>query len=284
MAFLSANVLKRGDESVDAKFSALVEPNLFPDQIFQAGLTFTDKYETDAMGQLFVRKLGTGTVDTTSALTFTHEQTEDALVSIVLDKPFKQSEAIYEAVEVARQSGTGVQKFEVLAQNVRKAWQQEALDQLIAGATASANTTVLNADPTHADGVKAAMIGVRKELRENDANPDVVIVSPRVYAMLLTFSGKEFQPSFGDDTLRTGAVGKFLGMRVYESTQLEDTGTTADVEFIMYDHDAYSILTTIVASRIIDAGKDWAGSAAQLHLISGYKVTNADRVIKKVVG
>ena len=284
MAFLPANVLKRGTESVDAKFSALIEPNLFPDQIFQAGLTFTDKYEVDAMGQLFVRKLGKGSVDTGSTLTFTHAQTADSLISIVLNKPFKQSEAIYEAVELARTGGTGVQKFETVVRNVRTAWQKEALDQLIAGATASANTTVLNADPTHANGIKAALIGVRKELRENDANPDVIICSPRAYAMLLTFSGKEFQPAYGDETLRTGSVGKFLGMRVYESTQLEDNGVNGDVEFIMYDHDAYSILTTIVASRIIDAGKDWAGSAAQVHLISGFQVTNEERVIKKVVG
>jgi hypothetical protein len=52
----------------------------------------------------------------------------------------------------------------------------------------------------------------------------------------------------------------------------------------MYDHDAYSILTQLITSRIVDAGKDWAGSAAQLEIKSGFKVTNAERVYKKTVG
>lgn len=278
MSFLTANAPDRGDETVDSKFAELVETNLWARNVFQPGITYSDKYQVDAMGQLFVRKLGKGTVITTDTLTFDHEQTEDELISIVLDKQFKQSEAIYEAVEVARTSGTGVQKFEVLARNVREAWQQEAHDQLEAGATASANTTA-----TDADDVKDVFIEVRKELRDNDADPDVLICSTEFYSKILEYSGKEYQPAMGDEVIRTGIVGRFLGMSVIESTQLEDDGTAGSVEFIMYDHDAYSILTQLVASRIVDAGKDWAGSAAQLYIISGFKVTNEDRVFEKTV-
>lgn len=283
MAFVNTNAVKFGNESVDTKFSALVEPNLFPRQIFQPNITFTDKYQTDAMGQLFVRKLGVGSVDTTTALTFTHNQTADTLIPIVLDKPFKQSEAIYEAVEKARTSGTGVQKFEVVMENVKKAWQQEAHDQLVAGATASANTTAINADPLNAAGLKKVFIGVRKELRDNDADPDVCIASTNTYAKFLDYAGKEYQPNSNDEILRTGAVGRFLGANVYESTQLDDDATDGSIEFILYDHEAYSILTSLVAARIIDAGKDWVGSAAQVHLISGFKVTTPARVYKKTV-
>ena len=279
MAFINSNAVVRGSETVDTKFSALVEPNLFPDMIFQPNITFTDKYETDAMGQLFVRKLGKGTVDVTTGLTFSHQQTADALISIVLDKHFKQSEAIYEAVEVARTSGSGVQKFETLMANVQAAWQKEANDSLVAGATASALTTAT----TSSTLFKTNFIGVRKELRDNDANPDVIIVSTKQYAYMLDYSGKEYQPNYNDEVMRTGSVGRFLGANVYESTILADDGTSGAVEFVFYDHDAYSILSQLVGARIIDAGKDWVGSAAQVHIISGFKVTTPARVYKKTV-
>lgn len=278
MAFLNTNAVERGNETVDTKFSPLLEPNLWAEEIFQAGRTFTDKYQTDAMGQLFVRKLGKGTVDTSAALTFTHNQTADELISIVLDKSFKQSEAIYESVEIARNSGTGMQKMEVVARNVGQAWQQEAHDSLVAGATASATTTA-----TAAADVKDIFISVRKELRDNDARPNVLIASTEFYSKMLTYSGIEFQPATNDEILRTGVVGRFLGIDVYESTQLTDDGTAGSVEFIMYEYEAYSILTQLIASRIVDAGKDWAGSAAQVEIKSGFKVTTPERVYKKTV-
>ena len=283
MPFINTNAMKRGAETIDTKFSALVEPNLFPAQIFQPGITFTDKYQTDAMGQLFVRKLGKGTVDTSTSLEFTHNQTADELIPIVLDKPFKQSEAIYEAVETARTSGTGVQKFETVMENVKAAWQLEAHNSLVSGATASANTTVINADPTNAQGFKKVFIAVRKEVRDNDANPDVAILSTETYAKALDYSGKEYQPASNDLVLRTGQLGAFLGVKIYESTQLSDDGTAGSTEFILYDHEAYSILSSLIAARIIDAGKDWAGSAAQVHIISGFKVTTPERVYKKTI-
>jgi hypothetical protein len=283
MAFINTNTVRFGNESVDTKFSALVEPNLFPLQIFQPNITFTDKYQTDAMGQLFVRKLGVGSVDRTTSLTFTHNQTADELIPIVLDKPFKQSEAIYEAVDKARTSGTGVQKFEVVMESVKKEWQQEAHDQLVAGGTASANTTAIADDPVAVGGLKKVFIGVRKELRDNDANPDVCIASTNTYAKFLDYSGKEYIPNSNDEVLRTGAVGRYLGANVFESTQLSDDGAAGSTEFLLYDHEAYSILTSLIAARIIDAGKDWVGSAAQVHLISGFKVTTPARVYKKTV-
>lgn len=279
MAFLAANAPVRGVETVDSKFSALVEPNLYPAQIFQPGITFTDKYETDAAGQIFVRKLGKGTVDRTTSLEFTHAQTADSLIPITLDEPFKQSEKIYEAVEVARESGTGVQKFEEVMMNVKASWQGVAHTKLVAGATASATTTAT----TTAALAKSHFIAVRKELRDNDANPDVCIASTLFYSYMLDYSGREFQPASNDEILRTGSVGRFFGQRVYESTQLDDDGTAGSIEFVMYDHDAYSILSQLIAARIMDAGKDWVGSVAQVHIISAFTVTNADRVYKKTV-
>jgi len=279
MPFLETNAMKRGEETVDTKFSALIEPNLFPDQIFQPNITFTDKYQTDGAGQIFVRKLGKGIVDRTTTNKFTHQQTADVLIPITLDEHFKQSEEIYEAVNVARTSGTGVQKFETLMSNVQSEWQTVAHTKLVAGATAFATTTA-----TAQADVLNTIIDVRKQARDGSAMPDVIIASTTFFAkMLKQLSGKEYIPNTNDETLRTGSVGRIMGMKVYESNLLEDDGAAGSTEFVMYDHQAYSILTQVIAARIMDAGKDWVGSVAQAHLISGFKVTTPERVYKKVV-
>ena len=48
--------------NVDDRYSPLVEPNLFAANIFQPGVTFTDKYQIGAAGQIVIHKPGVGTV------------------------------------------------------------------------------------------------------------------------------------------------------------------------------------------------------------------------------
>ena len=279
MGFLTANAALRGVSTIDSDFSPIVEANLWAESIFQAGKTYTEKYQTDGMGQLFVRRLGKGSVDRSDSLEFTHETVADELIPITLDEPFKISEPIYEAVETARKSPSTGEIFEKVVMTVNEQWQESALSYLVSGAQASADVTSAATEDT----IKNQIISVRKELRENKAKPNVLQVSPRTYALILNYSGKEFQQSFNDEILRTGQVGMFLGTPVYENTLLVDTGASGDTQFIMYDFEAFSILTQRIAQRVIDAGKSWVGSAAQVHIISGFKVTTPERVIKATI-
>lgn len=278
MAFIKDNAIKRGDETVDTRFSPLLEPNLWHDQIFEAGRTFTAKYQLDAAGQIFVRKLGKGSVDRTTAMDFTHDQTEDTLISIELDEKFKVSEAIYEAVEVARTSGTGAQKMEQVAETVGEEWQAVAHEKLL-----DQSETMANTDETSSGDTKARLLEARQKLREEKAKPDVVIMSPKFYAGFLEVAAKEYTPSTNDEQIRTGLLGRIYGMDVYESNHLEDDGSADSTEFVMYEYEAYSILTQNLATRIVDASPNWTGSAAQVEIISGFKVTTPERTLKKVV-
>lgn len=277
MSFLVANAPKRGTESVDVRFAELVEPLLYKDNVFQPEITYTGRYETDAAGQIVVRKLSKGTVDKTTGLTFTHEQTADTLIPLLFDEQYKKSEQIFEAVEIARASGTGAQKFEVVMNAVQEEWQADAHAALIAGASTAANTAVTT-------DAKAEIVALRKQLRDNGAKPTVLIASTKFYAGILNFSGKEYQPNTNDEILRTGVVGRFYDINVVESNHFEDEGENGDVECIMYDHNAFSILNQLIAARVVDAGIDWVGSAAQCHIIASMTVTNIERVLKKIVG
>ena len=84
--------------TVDDKYSALVEPNLFAANVFQPGITFTDKYQIGAAGQIMVHKPGVGTVPPTApGADYTDAIVQDSIVTISLDKQFNRSRKIYGA-------------------------------------------------------------------------------------------------------------------------------------------------------------------------------------------
>lgn len=280
MAFLGTNAPLRGTETVDLRFAPIVEPLLFGSNVFQPNVSFTPKYELNSAGQIMVRKLGKGNVDRTTGLNFTHEQTADSLIPIVLDERFQKSEAIYAAVEVARESGQGAEKFEVAMKVVQEVWQEVAHTKLLAEATATVSTTAT----ANGAAAKTELIAARKQARDAKARPDTLICSTKFYGNLLQLTGTEYMRNTNEEAFRTGILGTIYNMNVIESEYLVDVGTLNSVEFVLYDHDAYSIVTQLIAARVVDAAPLWTGSAAQVEMLSGFKVTNPERVYKKVVG
>ncbi len=285
MAFIDVDLVKYGSETVDTAFTPLLEPNLWAAKNFQDGLTFTSKYEVNEAGQIAIRKLGNpASANTVDSLEFTHTSTADALIDINFDVNIRRSEKVFELVDQARVSGKGAAKMDIVLESAGEEFQETAIQKLAEQATASATTTVVDASTYTA---KQAIIDVRKELRSNKAKADVIMASVDFYGFLLSFSGKEYTPNSNDEVLRTGALGMIYGARVYENEflgDLEDTGGTGvdeDIDFIMYDHDAYSILSRLIGLRLMPA-IDFVGSYAQYHSIHAFKVSNADRVYKKL--
>ena len=73
-------------ETVDTTFSPVLVKNLFKDNTFIPGVTFTDKYNERA-GQIYARRLGktaatSKDATTTGGLDLTHTETADSLVLI----------------------------------------------------------------------------------------------------------------------------------------------------------------------------------------------------------
>ena len=84
--------------SVDDKFSALVEPNLWYNNIFQDGITFTSKYQLGPAGQILVHKPGVGTITpTVPGADFSDAIVQDTLVTIALNLQYNRSRKIYNA-------------------------------------------------------------------------------------------------------------------------------------------------------------------------------------------
>ncbi len=287
--------------TVDDKFSPLVEPNLFAGNIFVPGVTFTDKYQIGPAGQIMVHKPGIGTVTPTHpGADFSDVIQADAIIPIILDKQFQRSRKMYGVTAASVAYNAGAVEMELALQEVKAGWNLQAAKSicLTAGITLDDNLLTVTSNSTIYDTI----VNSRQKLREAKANPNTLIVSPKVYGNLL--KAPEFQRSVvtDDAVIRDAFVGRVAGLNVYEYESLSSAiangeiitdynGGTADItwvaaddelEYIMHDSDAFSIVTSVEAVRLVDEPSRFIGSLAQVQIVSGFKVTNPSSVLLKI--
>jgi hypothetical protein len=284
--------------TVDDKFSPLVEPNLFAGNVFQPGLSFTDKYQIGPAGQIMVHKPGTGTVTSTApGADFNETIVADSVITISLNKQFNRARKIYGATVASVAYGIAAAELETGIQEVKAAWNLEAASAIVDadGIRVASNVTTLTA----ANDIYDTIVDARQALRALKANPDTIIVSPTTYGKLL--KSDEFQRSVDMDNqvIRDAYVGRIAGLNVLEYESLADAagdltninGTTADItwdatndalEFIVYDHDALSIVTSVNVIGVWDGMPRYNGVVAEVEMVSGFKLTNASRAILKI--
>jgi len=287
---------------VDDKFSPLVEPNLFAGNVFQPGMTFTDKYQLGPAGQIMVHKPGTGTVTaTTPGADFTETVVGDSLITISLNKQFNRARKIYGATVASVAYSIAASELETALQEVKAAWNLEAASAIVDadGIRVLSNVTTVTDSSDNSTGIYNTIVDARQALRTLKANPDTIIVSPSTYGKLL--KSAEFQRAVQPDTdvIRNAYVGRVAGCNVYEYEDLASAagnltninGGTADItwqtgtdelEFIMYDHDALSIVTSVDVVGVFDGMPRYNGVVAEVEIVSGFKLTNANRAILKI--
>ena len=287
---------------VDDKYSPLVEPNLFANNVFQPGLSFTDKYQIGPAGQIIVHKPGTGTVTaTTPGADFTETVVGDSVITISLNKQFNRARKMYGATVASVAYDTAAAELETALQEVREAWNLEAASAIVDadGIYLSNNVTTLTDSSDNANGIYNQIVTDRQKLRENKAMPDTLIVSPATYSKLLKTSAFQRSVDIDNAVIRDAYVGRIAGMNVYEYEDLTDAagnitnydGGTADItwdsdndtlEYIMYDHDALSIVTSVNVVGIWDGMPRFNGVDASVEIVSGFKLTNTKRALLKI--
>jgi hypothetical protein len=280
----------------DDKYSPLVEPNLFAGNVFQPGLTFTDKYQLGAAGQIFVHKPGVGTVSASHpGADFEDAIVQDSLITIALDKQFNRSRKIYGATLASVSYPMAAAEMETAIQEVRAAWNLEAAKALVGATGVIVDDNIKTVCDVDGSDIYNTIVNTRAKLRAAKANPNTLIVSPATYAKLL--KAPEFQRStqISDNTIANGIVGRIAGLNVFEYESLEDaaangatiggiTWVAADdeLEYVMYDSDAFSIVTSVEAVRLVEEPTRFVGTLAQVQIVSGFKVTNPSRVGIKI--
>lgn len=280
--------------TVDDKYSALVEPNLFAANVFQPGVTFTDKYQIGPAGQIMVHKPGVGTVTPTApGADYTDAIVQDSIVTISLDKQFNRSRKIYGATAASVAYPIAASELETGLQEIKAAWNKAAAKSFLTTTSLNKDTNILTVLATDGSDAYGTIVNSRQILVEKNANPDTLIVTPATYSKLL--KAPEFQRStqISDMAIADGVVGRIAGLNVFEYSALNASVTTGDavagitlasgdeIEYIIYDSDAFSIITSVEQVRVVDSER-FNGTLAQVEIVSGFKLTNPDRAIVKL--
>lgn len=298
-------------ETVDTIFSKILINNLFKDETFRPGETFTDKYN-ERGGQIYIRRLGKVAVaqkDATTAngMKLTHTETADSLVLIQKKDAVSASEECYDLVETLRSSGRSVDKVQEVVNAFKEKCQIIWMSYLLATPVASGGVGIggaIRSAKTTASTTLAGLIGDiladRQQIRVNGGQPDVLIISPEMETLFLSnayTAGNAFLPTTNEELLKTGKIGTLYGMKVYSSNLLgsgtptklpvdgnatANTGDAANCEYVIYDHETFGIACDFLGLRMINA-IDFFGSYAQIQAIMGGGVANPALAIAKVV-
>ena len=196
-------------ETVDAEFSAILAEINYAADIFVPGETYNDEMEEKA-GQVFVRKLGKGSVKGNDAtaengLKFDTDQTADEL--LVMNKIYvlSKSELCPEAIDVARKSGKLAQKKEVVVRGHGESWQAQGAALLLK----SDNHTIdADTDEITPENVVDKILAVQQQIIESDGEAGVCLVSPHVRTCLLSnfAKGKGFLPETNEEAKRNTQI------------------------------------------------------------------------------
>jgi hypothetical protein len=278
--------------NTDSKYSALVEPNLFAGNVFQPGISFTDKYQLGPGGTILVHMPSIDVISATApGADFSDVINQDTLITIQLNKQYNRSRKIYGATAASVTYPIAAAELELASREIKEAWNLTAATELIGTASILVADNLLTV--LAADTVYDSIVTSRQELVEAKANPDTLIVTPQTYSLLL--QATEFQRTgvIGDSAVANGVVGRVAGMNVFEYASLDtaaaDGATIAGItwasgdlmEYVMYDHDAFSIITSVNLVRVIDS-HTFNGTNAQVEVVSGFKLTNPSRALVKI--
>lgn len=281
-----------GQINGDERYSAIVEPNLYSNAIFQPGISYTDKYEVADAFAAKVAKVGVGAYGdpTTGVGDYSHEEASDELITIPYNNCFKESKKMYNIQMSSVGYNMGEENLAVAIQKVRVRKDRSGVACLVHEGTASAV-----ADVSTALTLKNNVLAVKKELLDDDANPTVAICTNEFYTTMLSIANNEFDTDVKNFVSQEGQVGRWLGVlwiptsilnlanaKYYDNTGTLQTVDFSDIEFIMYDADALSILGNVTDNGLYDGHPAFNGVAAQSELYAGFKLTNPKRArVKK---
>lgn len=283
--------------NVDEKYSAIVEPNLYYDSIFQPGMTFSDKFQGDgvAAGLVHVYKItGDAVADPKApASDFTHEAAANSLLDIRLNNTQSKSKKIYRVQANAVPYDMAETHLAEAVTNCREGWQASGLACLAHEGTPLADTAAL----TKAN-IKEKILAARKAVRKGKAVANVVLASVDAYTTMLEAAGDQYTPVINDAIMQSGQIGRWLGMLWVECNMLDlltaakyfdyageaRTENLSLIDFIMYDWNRFSVIDNLETIRLKDS-ENFNGTLAQVEINTGYRVTEAASVaIKKHAG
>lgn len=273
--------------TVATAMSPIVEAGLYADEIFIEGKTFTSQYDVDSAGQIQVEKYSPDmeVKAKVPGSNFSDKDYKNTVININTNNAFQYSQKVPAYFEATMPTSVKMNQTLRTTENVRIGRQKAGLAALVYGGTESTNNTAITVD-----NFKEEFLKDRKILVDKFAKPNVAITSTEVYNIMLKLAGTEFTPSTNENVVTTGQVGYWMGILWIEAPLLggslsflnesgvEQSVDTANIDYILYDYKAYSIIDKLTMLRVIDS-EEFAGSKIQEEIDTGFKVTNPDCVL-----
>lgn len=282
-----------GGYNVQEKYSPIVAPNFYFDSIFQPGMTYSDQYQGDATGagavKIFKLAAKAAKDPKAPASDFEHGTADNELIPLLLNNSQQESTKIYNCQADAVPYDMADAHLSQSVQVCREGWQMSGLACLANEGTALTDTAAI----TNANIISKIIAG-RKAIRKQKASANVIMTSVEVFSTMLEIAGDKYTPITNDEIIKTGQMGRWMGMLWVECNMLDLTsaakyydfsGTikTVDlskIDYIMYDWRGLHIVDLLTMARLKDS-ENFNGSLAQVEIISGYRLGDANYAVVK---
>lgn len=271
--------------TLQERYSQLIDLKLRAVLVKKDGVIFNNRYEGDPKaGKVKVPVRDTevqiGDYSKTDGATATHGDTTYLDVTIDKDKAVNEIIDGYDAAAVP--DNLVADRLDSAAYSLALQIEKDATAVLESGATAYSDTTALTKDTIY-----ESIVGVRTAMSKANVPNDnrrFLLVTPDVYALVLTSPEFIKASDLGDAVVQTGAVGRIAGFNVYE----DNTLTEATTEFIAGHPDWCTRVNEwqvpVHLQDISGSGKYIGASAVQGRRIYAHTVTKkATLFIKKKV-
>lgn len=268
------------------RYSNLVDVKLRALLVKKDGVIFNNRYEGNPKAGVVkvpVRdtEVTVNTYSKTDGATATHGDT--TYIDVTIDKDVAVNEIIdgYDAAAVP--DNLVADRLDSATYSLALQIEKDATTALESGATDYSDTTALTKDTIY-----ESVVGVRTTMSKANVPNDGrrwLLVTPDVYALLLTSPEFIKASNLGDAVVQTGAVGSIAGFNVYE----DNTLTAETTEFIAGHPDWCTRVNEwavdVHLQDINGSGKYIGASAVQGRKIYAHKVTKkAALYIKKKTG
>ena len=289
---------------IDEAFSNAFVKHLYDNQAFIPGVTYTDAAEygfaKEGAGVFhFIAEGDTATGDPeTVGSAYTMEDNTDSDIPLYLNNQYSEQVKIPVAAEMATARAEALNKMEQLARKTAQRRGRSALACLLNEAkTAPAPLTTTYATPAAAT-IKETICDDKAKLSKVNRDADCILVSPAVYAKILSQFGKEFGVPQNEVAAMTGTVNAWLGVNITECRALgagaalkyinhAGTATTfsaanlAKVNYIMYNHNDFAIMDLMNDQRIFDSERGpW--KLCTTDLVSGFRVLRPNCILTNI--
>lgn len=273
--------------NVDERYSDGFAPVLYDKSWLLPGITCNDEYQKNgAAGGYYVRKLNISDNNEPTAPgdDFNDKNSGAALLQIVLNNAYTESERIPEAVAANIASDIGQARLEANVRVIRQRSERSAISCLYNEGTLSPVEDITR------ENVEEVLLGERQKVSEENGEANVMLLHPDVYTKLMLSAGKNFTPNINEKITSTGRVGDWFGFKVFEVSAFANsrsvpyvynnyagdpkTVSAADVrkiKFMMYDWQTFSSLINLSMYRLKDSER-FNGVLAQCEAVRGFRV------------